>query len=71
MNYIILAQTIKLIPMNELYYSCPNNYSIHKHKFYAIQKKYENYISSNYEKLFKKTSSLISYTILVYLDIQK
>ena len=56
MNYIILAQTI-------IQYTNIN--------FTQYKKKYENYISSNYEKLFKKTSSLISYTILVYLDIQK
>ena len=50
------------------------NYSLHKHRFGAIQKKKLNikiYISSKYRKRIQKHCSFISYTILLYLDIQK
>ena len=48
------------------------NYSLHKHRFYAIQKiKYKNLYLIQITKRIQKHSSLISYTILLYLDIQK
>ena len=50
------------------------NYSLHKHRFCAIQKIkkiYKNLYLIQITKRIQKHSSLISYTILLYLDIQK
>ena len=47
------------------------NYSLHKHRFYAIKKKYKNLYLIQITKRIQKHSSLISNTILLYLDIQK
>ena len=48
------------------------NYSFHKHQFCAIQKiKYKNLYLIQITKTYSKHSSLISYSILLYIDIQK
>ena len=48
------------------------NYSLHKHRFNAIKKNiYKNLYLIQITKRIQKHSSLISYTILLYLDIQK